>query len=222
MGLYRGLLAPFRGAAFVAKHGLWGYVAVPIVVNVLIALVSGFAAYRLATRWAPLQSNAWWQVGTAVLAVVLVVPVFLILYPLVSSPFIDLLTEKTESIVTGSHPSAGLWMGAAQALLHGVAKSGLYLFALGFTAALSLFLGPAAVLGLVLGALFLGYDGFDYPLARRRVSFLGKWRYLFSNFAQTAGYCASASALYALPLAFIVAPPFVCVGATLAYLDQQR
>lgn len=222
MGLYRGLLAPFRGAAFVAKHGLWAYVAMPVVVNVLIAVVSGFAAYWLATRWAPLQQNGWWQVGTALLAAVLVVPVFLVLYPLVSSPFIDLLTEKTESIVKGTHPSAGLWVGAAQAILHGAAKSCLYMSALVFTAGLSLFVGPVAVLGLVLGALFIGYDGFDYPLARRRVSFLGKWRYLFSHLGQTVGYCASASAIYALPLAFIVAPPFICVGATLAYLDQQR
>ena len=221
MGLIRGLAAPFRGAAFVAKHGLWGYVVVPLLVNLGLAVLSGWLAYGLVSRLSS-SPTSFWQFGAVLLSMVLTVPVFLILYPIVSSPFIDILTEKTEMIVKGGHPSAGIVAGAAQAILHGVAKSGLYLIALGITLGLSIVSGPGALLGLMLGALFMSYDGFDFPLARRRVGFADKWRYLFSRPGQTLGYCLSASLVYALPLAFIVIPPFLAVGATLVYLDEPR
>jgi uncharacterized protein involved in cysteine biosynthesis len=74
-------------------------------------------------------------------------------------------------------------------------------------------------LGLALYAIFLAFDGFDYPLSRRGISFGGKWRYLARHPAQTLGYCAGASALYLVPLAAIVAPSFAAVGATLVYLE---
>jgi len=221
VGLIRGLAAPFRGAAFVAKHGLWGYVVVPLLVNLGLAVLSGWLAYGLVSRLSSSPTSVW-QFGAVLLSMVLTVPVFLILYPIVSSPFIDILTEKTEMIVKGGHPSAGIVAGAAQAILHGVAKSGLYLIALGITLGLSIVSGPGALLGLMLGALFMSYDGFDFPLARRRVGFTDKWRYLFSRPGQTLGYCLSASLVYALPLAFIVIPPFLAVGATLVYLDEPR
>lgn len=222
MGLIRGLLAPFRGVAFVAKHGLWGYVALPLLVNLGLAVLSGGLAYWLVSRLGLSSNSFWWQLGTVLLSMLLTVPVFLILYPIVSSPFVDILTERTEMIVRGGHPSAGLFVGAAQAVVHGVAKSALYLLALAFTVGLSLVTGPGALLGVMLGALFLSYDGFDFPLARRRVAFAGKWKYLFSRPGQTLGYCLSASFVYALPLAFIVIPPFLAVGATLVYLDEQK
>jgi CysZ protein len=222
VGLIRGLAAPFRGAAFVAKHGLWGYVALPLFVNLGLAVLSGAIAFWGVSNWSASHDSVWWQLGTVLLSLVLTVPVFLILYPVVSSPFIDVLTEKTELIVKGGHPTAGLVAGAAQAILHGVAKSALYLLALAMTVGLSLVSGPGALLGVMLGALFMAYDGFDFPLARRRVAFADKWKYLFSRPGQTVGYCLSASLVYALPLAFIVIPPFLAVGATLVYLDEQR
>lgn len=222
MGLIRGLGAPFRGAAFVAKHGLWGYVAMPIVANAAIALLSAVVAYWLVSRWGSDHAGVWWKMGTLFLSLVLTVPVFLVFYPVVASPFVDLLTEKTEKIVAGGHPSAGFWVGATQAVLHGAAKSALYLFALTLTVLLSAVSGPGALLGLLLGSVFLAFDGFDFPLARRRVGFFGKWRYLWARPAQTAGYCVAASLVFAVPLAFVVAPPFLAVGATLAYLDERR
>jgi uncharacterized protein involved in cysteine biosynthesis len=222
VGLLQGLLAPLKGAAFVAKHGLWGYVALPLFVNFVVAVVSGAAAYWIVSLWSPANHGLWWQLGSFVLSMLLTVPVFLVVYPLVSSPFIDALTEKTEMIVAGGHPTAGLLAGTVQAVLHGLAKSALYLLALGVTVGLSLVSGPGAIFGVMLGALFLTYDGFDFPLARRRVAFTGKWKYLFGRPGQTFGYCLSASLVYALPLAFIVVPPFLAVGATLIYLDEQR
>jgi uncharacterized protein involved in cysteine biosynthesis len=76
------------------------------------------------------------------------------------------------------------------------------------------------MLGLILTGLFLAYDGFDFPLARRGLGFWAKFGYLFTHPAQSVGYAASVALLFFVPLAFIVVPPFAAVGATLAYLDS--
>ena len=75
---------------------------------------------------------------------------------------------------------------------------------------------------MALGALFLAYDGFDYPLARRGTwDFGAKWAYLARHPGLTLGYGLGATLLYLVPLAFVVAPPFAAVGATLAFLDDE-
>lgn len=219
VALILGLAAPFRGGAFIVRHRLWGYLAGPVLLNLTLALAAAGLAYGLVDRWLPAPGSGWASLGKLTLAAVLVVPIFLVAYPVVSAPFIDLLTEKVEAIVRGGHPAVGFWAGALQAVAHGAAKSLLYLLAIVAATGLSWLTGVGAVLGVALGALFLAYDGFDYPLARRRVGFVGKWRYLFRHPALTLGYSASASAVFLVPLAFVVAPPLSAVGATLAYLD---
>lgn len=220
VGLVRGLWAPFRGAAFIARHGLWGYLALPVLANVLVAALAGYLAFWATDRWFPSEPEGWAHVGKLAFAAFLTVPAFLALYPLVSAPFVDLLSEKTEVIVKGGHPSAGFWAGAVQAVMHGAVKSALYLFAIGLANLLVWVTGVGAVLALALGGLFLAFDGFDYPLARRKVSFLGKWRYLFAHPAMTAGYAVSTSFVFFVPFAFVIAPPLAAVGATLAFLDE--
>lgn len=213
-------MAPFRGGAFIARHSLWGHLALPVAANVLVAAGASAIVFMLADHWLPAAGGAWAQAGKTVLSLLVAVPVFLVFYPLIAGPFIDTLTEKVELIVRGSHPRVPFWRGVFDAVCHGAAKSALYLFALGVSALLSLFTGVGGAVGLALGALFLAFDGFDYPLARRRVGFSGKWRYLFQHPALTFGYAASSSVFFMVPLAFIVAPPLAAVGATLAYLDS--
>jgi uncharacterized protein involved in cysteine biosynthesis len=97
----------------------------------------------------------------------------------------------------------------------------LYLLALAITLGLGALTGLGGLLGAALYALFLAFDGFDYPLARRGLSFWGKWRYLLSQPGQTLGYCVGASLLYLVPLMALLAPGFAAVGATLAYLETE-
>jgi uncharacterized protein involved in cysteine biosynthesis len=87
--------------------------------------------------------------------------------------------------------------------------------------ALTALTGIGSLVGVGLGALFLAYDGFDYPLGRRGATFGGKWAYLATHPGLTLGYGLGSTVLYLIPLAFLVAPPFAAVGATLAYLDAE-
>jgi CysZ protein len=223
MQIVHGFVAPFRGALFVARHGLWGYLVAPILLNLVLVLVGGWAGARLSTRWFDVggagPGNLVAQVAIWIVTALTALLVFLVLQPVVAGPFIDLLSEKCERLERGHAPSPGVLRSVASAVAHGLLKSGLYGIALVFTLVAGATTGVGAVLGVIVSGAFMAFDGFDYPLARRNVSFVGKWRYLLSRPSQTVGYCCGAVLLYLVPLAAVVAPAFAAVGATLLWLD---
>jgi CysZ protein len=224
MGFLRGLWAPFRGAAFVARHGLWLYVLAPLLMNV--ALIGGtvtLGVHLVRQRMGPaLLGSPLAAIGLWVVGGVMGVLFFIVLQPVVCAPFVDVLTEKVELIVRGEHPRVGLLVAAWRSLLHGGLKLVFYAGALALVLALTALTGIGGGITAALSAVLLAYDGFDYPLARRGATFGAKWKYLLVHPSQTLGYCVGATLLYLVPLAIVVAPAFAAVGATLAFLDTDR
>ena len=225
MQIVRGFVAPFRGAVFVVRHRLWTYLLALVGLNLLLVVAAGWAGGRWAARFlgvdvttSNLDLVAW--VITQLVVALIALLVFLVLQPVLAAPFVDLLAERCEKLQRGHAPSTGLMRSTAEALGHGLLKSGLYAGALALTLIAGALTGLGAVFGIAVYGTFLAYDGFDYPLARRNVSFRGKWRYLLSRPGQTVGYCFGAVILYLIPLAVVVAPAFAAVGATLLYLDS--
>jgi uncharacterized protein involved in cysteine biosynthesis len=225
VGLLRGFVAPFRGVAFAARHRLWSYFVLPLLLNLALAVGAAWGGVALLRDrfGAQIESASPFLVWIVFPVAALVVGLlfFIVGQPVLSAPFVDLLTEKAETIVRGRAESIGFLRSAGQAVLHGVLKMMLYLLALAITLGLGALTGLGGLLGAALYALFLAFDGFDYPLARRGLSFWGKWQYLFSQPGQTLGYCVGASLLYFVPLMALLAPGFAAVGATLAYLDSE-
>lgn len=225
MGFIRGFIAPFRGVAFVSRERMWHLVMVPLLLNAALAVGAAWAAARY---WR--QELADRAIGSTALATVLFVVatmlgaiiLFVVLQPLLGAIFNDFLSERVERKVRGEAPRVPFLASAARALGHGILK--LVLFGVAFVVGLAVAAFTAGVGGAVgvgLGALFLAYDGFDYPLARRSVTFGGKWRYLALHPAQTIGYGLGATVFYLIPLALIAAPPFTAVGATLLFLETE-
>lgn len=221
MGFFRGLWAPFRGAAFVAQHRLWHYLLVPLLLNAALITGAVLLGVHIGRKWLPTATASLpGTIGLWVIAAVLGLIFFVTAQPLLSAPFVDALTEKVEIIRKGGHPRVGFWRAAWEAILHGALKLVCYAVALVLIWALAaVTAGVGGVLGAAVSALLLAYDGFDYPLARRGAGFGRKWRYLLLHPGQTLGYCAGASLLYLVPPAILVAPAFAAVGATLAFLD---
>jgi uncharacterized protein involved in cysteine biosynthesis len=225
MGFFRGFVAPFRGAVFVTRTGMWPFVIVPILLNMALAIGAAWANARywrqeLADRAAssPALASVLLVVATVLGAIVL----FVVLQPLLGAVFNDLLSERVERKVKGDVPHVAFLASAGRALAHGILK--LVLYAIAFVVGLGLgavTAGLGGVVGVGLGALFLAYDGFDFPLARRSYGFWAKWRYLALHPAQTIGYGLGATIFYLVPLALIVAPPFTAVGATLVFLETE-
>lgn len=222
MGFFRGLWAPFRGAAFIARHRLWHYLLVPMVLNGLLIAAMVLVGMRVVRRWlgaGAVGTSLSATIGLWVVASALGLVFFVVTQPLVAAPFIDALTEKVERLARGQHPRVGFWKAAFEAILHGALKLACYLVALVLVWSLTVLTGVGGGIAGVLSALLLAYDGFDYPLARRGVGFARKWRYLLLHPGQTLGYCVGASLLYLIPPALVVAPAFAAVGATLAFLE---
>jgi CysZ protein len=222
VGLFRGFLAPFRGAIYVARERMWKHVVAPIIVNLVLGAGTLVAAARfwrqdLAEVLTKSPVVGWIFVG--VMTVLGSVVLFILLQPLMNAIFCDRLAEHVEKRVRGSAPSMPLLPSIGKALAHGLLKLVFYGIAFGVGLALTAVTGVGSLVGVGLGAIFLAYDGFDYPLARRGASFGAKWAYLAKNPGLAVGYGLGTFVLYLVPLAFLVAPPFAAVGATLAYLE---
>jgi uncharacterized protein involved in cysteine biosynthesis len=226
VGFFRGFLAPFRGGLYVLQHPLKRYLVIPFVLSVGLAIATMIAARRywseeLASMVSstPVLGSFFLGIMTAVGSVVL----FLIAQPLLLAVFSDQLSERVERDVLGKAHTVPFLTSTGRALVHGLLKLVLYgialVIGLGLTAVTG---GLGSLIGIALGALSLAYDGFDYPLARRGVSFGGKWAFLASHPGLTVGYGIGATVLYLIPFAVFVASPFAAVGATLAYIDTEK
>ena len=165
----------------------------------------------------PVLGGIFLAVATVLGGIVL----FILIQPVTSAVFCDQLSEVVEKRVRGNAPASPFLASTGRALVHGLLKLVLYGFALVIGLVLTTLTGVGALVGVAFAALFLAYDGFDYPLGRRSATFGGKWAYLVRNPGQTIGYGIGATLLYLIPLAVFVAPAFTAVGATLAYLETQ-
>jgi uncharacterized protein involved in cysteine biosynthesis len=225
VGFFRGFLAPFRGAYFVARERLWAHLVAPVLVNLALGATTLVVASRFMKReldqpfaGSPIMGWIFLAFSTVLGGVLL----FILLQPLMSAIFCDRLAEVVEKKVRRTAPRAPLLESVGKALLHGLLKLALYGLAIGIGLALTAVLtGVGTLVALGLGAIFLAYDGFDYPLARRNATFGGKWAYLAKHPALALGFGLGAYAVYLVPLAFLVAPPFAAVGATLVFLDDE-
>jgi CysZ protein len=225
VGFFRGLSAPFRGAYFIARERLWAHLVAPILVNLALGVTtlvvaSRFMKQELAQPFA--NSPIFGAITLGFFSVLGGVLLFILLQPLMSAIFCDRLAEVVEKRVRKEAPKAPLLSSIGKALLHGLMKLALYGLAIGVGLGLTAVLtGIGTLVGVGLGAVFLAYDGFDYPLARRDASFAAKWAYLAKHPALALGFGLGSYFVYLVPLAFLVAPPFAAVGATLAFLEDE-
>ena len=98
MGLVRGFLAPFRGGAFIARHRLWHYLVLPVLLDVAL----GVDGMVLASRYWRAEAFVGEQlikapaVGWLILVVLTVVSgavLFLVAQPLLQAVFSDRLSD---------------------------------------------------------------------------------------------------------------------------------
>ncbi len=226
MGFVRGFLAPFRGGIYVARRGLWAYLVVPILLDLALGIAAIYGAQHY-WRQEPIVAEPLVHnpvIGWLILiglSLLVGAVIFLVFQPLLVAVFNDRLCGRVEKNERGSSPEAPFFASTGQALVHGLLKLVLYVIALVVGFALTAVTVVGGLVGVGLAALFLAYDGFDYPLARRGASFGAKWAYLVRHPAQTVGFGLGATMLYLVPFAFLIAPPFAAVGATLAFLDAE-
>ena len=218
-------MAPFRGGALIARHRLWHYLVLPILLNVALGIAALFLAGRywhdeafIGEQLIKAPAVGW--LILVVLTIVSGVVLFLVAQPILSAVFSDRLSERVERELRGTAPTAPFLASTGRALAHGLLKLVLYALVMLMAFVLSLWTaGIGAIAGVALAGLFIAYDGFDYPLSRRGASFGRKWAYLATHPVQTIGFGMGATLLYLVSFALFVAPSFVAAGATALFVE---
>lgn len=237
------LPAPFyvlRGALFIWSHRvLWKYAAAPVAISTVVLGVAYALLYHTFFRLAaPLVGNEWyWRVLYYLLAavvtvflLVMIVFLFTLVASAIAGPFNDLISEKTETLVTGVFQETPFSFGtllkdSGRSILHSFKILGIYLGLLLLGLPVLLIPGAGGLLFSALGALLssyvLAYEYLGYPMDRRRFSFSEKRRFLRSKFSSVLGFGLGNLAVASIPIVNVLFIPAAVAGGTLLFLDLQ-
>jgi CysZ protein len=211
------------------RPGLWGFVALPVVlavVMVFLGIVLGvFVGARVEARVAPAPGNmpVWVELPVSLLlwTAILGSGVFLGLgiALALASPALDLLSRQVEARVRGraGDSGKGLRWEAAQALL-----GSLYFLAAApgvFLLGLIPVVGP--LLSLAWGGRAVAFQMTDPALARRGLSFADKRRWHRSWQAESLGFGLAGMVGLLVPFANLFLGPALVAGGTLLVLDLE-
>ncbi len=252
--LLRGCRFPFQGLAFLARHrSLWAWATLPAAVNIGIfaAALTVFlyffgTLYSLTTGWmypaAPDFWLAWvWVVPLRVLAwsigVMLLLAALLILYGaflalglVIAAPFLALLSQRVEALVTGKQgQDATSWKAVLATLFESVVDEfrkvaffvgvQLLLWVVGL---LLPFLAPITVAVATLFTLvFLPLEYAGFAMDSRCLRFAQRRALVWQHRWLMLGFGASASLALLLPLLNFVCMPALVVGGTLMMLHLE-
>lgn len=252
--LIRGFGFPFRGIAFLARHrSLWTWAALPAAVNVgVFAAALGVflyffgTLYSLTTGWmypeapdfflgwawvVPLRLFAW-TIGVLLLlaALLILYGAFLALGLVIAAPFLALLSQRVETLVTGKAAHEAIsWKAALATVLESVADefrkvaffvgAQLVLWVLGL---LLPFLAPVSVaVALVFTLVFMPLEYAGFAMDSRHLRFVERRALVWRHLSLMLGFGAAASLSLLLPLLNFVCMPALVVGGTLMMLHLE-
>lgn len=218
---------------------MWKYAAAPVAISTVVLGVAYALLYHAFFRLAaPLVGNEWyWRVLYYLLAavvtvflLVMIVFLFTLVASAIAGPFNDLISEKTETLVTGVFQETPFSFGtllkdSGRSILHSFKILGIYLGLLLLGLPVLLIPGAGGLLFSVLGALLssyiLAYEYLGYPMDRRRFSFSEKRRFLRSKFRSVLGFGLGNLAVASIPIVNVLFIPAAVAGGTLLFLDLQ-
>ncbi len=236
----RGFFYPFNSARFLLGHpSLLKYVAIPFLINLVVfssAVYLGFDFFNdVVIHYVP-RGEAWywailyyfsWLIAVLVTAVVVFFS-FTVVGNLVASPFNDLLSERTEELLTGrKHDQpfvfSEFWKDTLRVIGVEVKKMGLFVAVMVLILPLNLLPGLGSliysVLAVSLTVFFLVVEYLGYVMARKRLTFRQQRRYIFGRLATMAGFGVGVLAILAIPFLQFLCIPVGVVGATRLWCD---
>jgi CysZ protein len=232
------------------QRSLWPWAALPFLVSLAAFALAIFTfvanldaiAGPLERALDPGEPSAWWGWAWAgpllVLAVlvrwillaalgVAVYFLFTVLGGIVAAPFLDVLSERVEQIVSGepARPSGG-FADLVRVASRSVVEEGkrTLFFVVVQLAILLVGLAPglqpvAAAASLVFTALFLPLDYTAYALDRRRVPFRARRRWILAHSREMLGFGGFGLALFFVPGLSFLCLPWLVTSGTLLVLE---
>ncbi|MDQ7781883.1 MAG: EI24 domain-containing protein [Desulfomonilaceae bacterium] len=231
-------LYTIRGALFIWNHTvLWKYAAAPLLVGTVILGIAYILIYYSVTGLVGSYADGAWylkvlyyivSVIVTVLLLVIVFFVFARVASAIAAPFNELISEKTEELVTGTFDETpfsffGLIKDSGRSVVHSFKILGIYVALLGGGLPMILVPGVGGLLYAVFGALLssymFAYEYLGYPMDRRRLSFSEKRRFLRRHFSKAMGFGLGNLAVASIPGINLLFIPAAVVGGTLLFLD---
>ena len=235
----RGFLYPFRAGKFIKGHPvLLKYILVPFLINVVvlsIAVYWGLSFFNsIVVHYIP-QGDAWywvilsyfiWTVAI-LMTMVLVFFVFTVTGAVIASPFNDILSEKTEELLTGiPNEEPFIFKVFLKDALHMVMDESKKILIFGllmiFLLALNLIPGgslPYSILSVLLTIFFLVVEYTGYVFARKHLTFRDQKRFILSRKFLMLGFGAGVMGVLAVPFLQFFCIPLGVVGATQLWYD---
>jgi CysZ protein len=225
-----GFTSPLRVLGLLLEHpGLLGLFILPMVITLIV--VSTVIYGVLIGLWNALQGLFQSLLGTtsafgsgilsALAGALLIYFSALslgILIQLMSSPFNDILAEKTE-VACGESPPKTTLKRLVFVFLIDLRKTG---FTLSFTLILFLIglipgIGLISIPGL---AMIQAFTFLSYPLSRREIGLGGSLHWIRKNFFRSLGFGLITLALFSIPVINLFALPISVIAGTLTYLKK--
>ena len=241
-GFAKGFSYPFKAGHFLISHPrLYPYVIIPFLINVIVfslAVWLGLDFYKTTVEAMIPIGDAWyWSILyyflwlVAVLATALLVFfLFAIVGNLIASPFNDILSEKTEEIVTGVRRAEPFQLRqflreSVHTLLDELLKISAFLFGM---ILLFLFLllpavGPVlySILSVIWTALFLVVEYTGYIFTRHKLVFKDQRQFIRQQKLASVGFGTGSLCLLAIPLLQFFTIPLGVIGAVHFWRDTQ-
>jgi CysZ protein len=249
----RGFQFALQGIAFLSRHRtLWKWAMLPIVINILVFTMA-FAIfalfyqdiYGLSTSFLPLEPPqtwyAWlwvaplrllaWLLGVLLVATALVVlyVIFLLLGTAIAAPFLDVLAQRVEAMVTGQSLEErttllGTLRTIGVSMLDELKK--LAFFLLVQLAFLILGLLPVltpvvALVATLFTMLFLPLEYAGFAMDHRQLRFAQRRVLLWQHRWLMLGFGTAAFLTLLVPLLNFVCLPVLTVGGTLLFLHTE-
>lgn len=235
----RGFFYPFRAAKFIKSHPvLYKYIVVPFLINVVIlsaAVYWGLYFYNsFIIHYIP-QGDAWYWVilsyflwtMAVLMTMVLVFFAFTVTGAIIASPFNDILSEKTEEILTGI-PNEEPFVftiflkDALQTVKDESKKIIIFVTVMVFLLPLNLLPGgtlPYSILTVLVTVFFLVVEYTGYIFYRKHLTFREQRRFIFSRKFLMFGFGTGVMSILAIPFLQFFCIPLGVVGATQLWHD---
>lgn len=230
----RGFFYPFRAGKFIKAHPvLLKYIIVPFLINVVVlsfAVYWGLSFFNsIVVHYIP-QGEAWywvilsyflWTVAI-LMTMVLVFFGFTVTGAIIASPFNDILSEKTEELLTGIQNDEPFVFSVflrdgTQMVLDESRKILIFVVIMAMLLPLNLIPGgtlPYSVLSVLLTIFFLVVEYTGYVFARKHLTFKDQRHFIFGKKSLMLGFGTGVMAVMAVPFLQFFCIPLGVVGAT--------
>jgi len=234
-----GFLYPFRAGKFIKAHPvLLKYIIVPFLINVVLlsaAVYWGLSFFNsIVVHYIP-QGDAWYWVILSyfvwtlaiLMTMVLVFFCFTVSGAIIASPFNDILSEKSEELITGipnEEPfTIRLFLrDAMHTVLDESKKIIIFVVLMLMLLPLNLIPGgtlPYSILSVLLTAFFLVVEYTGYVFYRKHLTFRDQRRFIFSRKFMMLGFGVGLMGVLAVPFLQFFCIPLGVVGATQLWHD---